>query len=140
VTIDAFFVYGTLKRGECRAHRWPRRPRSVEPAWVHGTLHCRTDYPALTAGGDRVVGELWKFASADVSEVTSVLDEIEGTGQAGQSDLYRREIVRVFALDERSLGDAYTYHYASDPALDGFVRVRRPPWEWPACLRQSSRP
>ena len=63
--IDGDFVYGTLKRGYCRAQWWPSLPRSVETAWIRGHLYGRhievefvaklrdeekfNDLPALTA-------------------------------------------------------------------------------------------
>lgn len=134
MTIDAFFVYGTLKRGECRSQCWPCRPQSVQRAWTHGTLFSRSDYPALVSGHDPVLGELWRFALGDVAAVIQVIDAIEGTGQTDEEDLYTREIVTVFGVDGGQLGRAYTYCYAADPKQDGFVQVRRPPWEWPACL------
>ena len=121
--VDAFFVYGTLKRGECRCGLWPRRPRHVLPAWTHATLWDRPDYPCITTGHHRVEGQLWRFLPDDVDEVRRRLDQIEGTGQPGEADLYHRRVVDVWAPDENLLGRAWAYFYAGDPVQDGFRRV-----------------
>lgn len=129
--IRAVFVYGTLKRGQVRQRCWPCPPQSVVPAWIRGSLYDRADYPALRPGGDRVSGELWRFAEADMGRVVATLDRIEGTNQAGEVDLYRRESVAVFDASDQPLGHAYAYFYETDPRLDGFVRIATPPFQWP---------
>ena len=121
--ITAVFVYGTLKRGQCRSGLWPAEPSSVQPAWTWGKLFGRSDYPALTAGQDRVLGELWKFRTDDIASVLKTLDQIEGTNQPGQNDLYVRVSVETWAPDDQPLQQANVYHYARDPIGDGFVRL-----------------
>ena len=121
--ITAVFVYGTLKRGQCRSGLWPAEPLSVQPAWTLGKLFGRSDYPALTAGQDRVLGELWRFPTDDIASVLETLDQIEVTNQPGQDDLYVRVFVETWDLDDQPLEQAYVYHYATDPASDGFVRI-----------------
>ncbi|KAA5541470.1 gamma-glutamylcyclotransferase [Roseiconus nitratireducens] len=117
------FVYGTLKRGQCREHAWPAVPRDIRPAWIRARLFGRADYPAITAGEDRVVGELWTFDDGQMDSVLRVLDQIEGTSGNQPHDLYHRHVVQVSGLDDHPLGDAYTYFYNSDPARDGFQPV-----------------
>ena len=134
--IDAVFVYGTLKRGQCRAGLWPSSPHSIKQAWVRGRLHDRSDYPAMTPGDDRVRGELWRFPAEAMPRVLEVLDQVEGTNQPETTDLYVRVQVKVIDAQDRSLGNAYTYLYATDPLLDGF-RVIEPSGQdadvaWPA--------
>jgi len=51
------------------------------------------------------------------------LDQIEGTNQPGEPNLYVRALVDVQDLSDQPLGQAYTYHYASDPCLDGFTPI-----------------
>ncbi len=121
VTTAAVFVYGTLKRGQCRESMWPAPPATVCEGFVFGSLFGREDYPAMTGGHDRVLGECWQFEMAEMPAVLEVLDRIEGTNQAGEADLYHRVIVDVFDLRGNLLGEAYTYRYASDPLADGFV-------------------
>lgn len=121
--ITAVFVYGTLKRGQCRSELWPAQPLSVQAAWTRGTLFGRRDYPAMTAGSDRVLGELWKFRADDIARVLETLDEIEGASQPGQKDLYARIEVETWDLTDQPLENANVYHYAIDPTSDGFVRL-----------------
>ncbi len=122
--IQAVFVYGTLKQGQCRFRLWPSEPQSIVPAWTRGSLFGRRDYPAMVAGEDRVIGELWRFEQADVQRVLTTLDEIEGTNQPEMEDLYVRVEIEAWSLDDRPLEPAYAYHYATDPAADGFIRLQ----------------
>lgn len=122
--ITAVFVYGTLKRGQCRSGLWPAEPLSVQEAWTLGSLFGRADYPAMIAGTDRVLGELWHFAEADIPHVIETLDQIEGTNQPGQDDLYIRREVETWDLQDHSLRIASVYHYAVDPTEHGFVRIK----------------
>ena len=121
--IRAVFVYGTLRRGGCRQPLWPAVPLRVEPAWTRGALFARPDYPAMTAGDDRVLGEWWLFPADAMPRVIAVLDEIEGVNQPRQPDLYHRVTLDVFTLDSRPLGQAFGYFYAADPSRDGFRRL-----------------
>ena len=110
--LEHVFVYGTLKRGECREVCWPRAPLSVEPAWTLGALIDLGPYPALLVGCDRVLGELWSFGPHDIATVFEQLDQIEGTNQSGMPNEYDR--VRVTATGQ-TLGEisASTYRYAN---------------------------
>ncbi len=121
--ISSLFVYGTLKRGECRSELWPRDPLSIVPAWVRGTLYGRFDYPALKTGVDRVLGERWQFVEDDMDTVLKTLDEIEGTNQPGQPNLYDRVNVTAFDLDGKPLGISWGYYYSREPFLDGFAEI-----------------
>ncbi|OYP36583.1 gamma-glutamylcyclotransferase [Rhodopirellula sp. MGV] len=127
--ITQVFVYGTLKRGECREHAWPVSPKSVHPAWIRAALFGRHDYPAIVAGGNRVVGELWSFDFDEMPQVLEVLDEIEGTTTNSSDDLYHRQTVAVFQSnphaisadsDEPADAMAYSYFYNQDLTADGF--------------------
>jgi gamma-glutamylcyclotransferase (GGCT)/AIG2-like uncharacterized protein YtfP len=120
---DAVFVYGTLKRGQCRAHRWPASPLRVFEAWTRGYLLGRQDYPALTPGGQRVRGELWVFALDDVPRVLEVLDQIEGTHGNAPGDLYHRHRVTVFDLREGVQHHGHGYFYNLDAQANGFRPV-----------------
>ena len=117
------FVYGTLKRGQCRVSLWPVEPLSIQIGSVRGALYSRADYPAMTVGDDCVIGELWRFDQDSIPAVLETLDQIEGTNQPGQKDLYSRIITEVMSVDGVSLGQAWSYRYASDPLDDGFVRI-----------------
>ncbi|TWT84134.1 AIG2-like family protein [Planctomycetes bacterium CA13] len=121
--IDSVFVYGTLKQGQCRESLWPCAAKTIQPAWAFGTLYGRKDYPAMTIGTDRVRGEHRAFAVEELPIVLDRLDSIEGANQHGCDDLYRRVCVDVFDLNGNRLGQAYGYHYATDPQRDGFQKI-----------------
>ena len=107
--IPCVFVYGTLKRGQVRQRCWPRKPLQIEPAWTCGRLYDLGPYPALVAGNDRVLGELRRFAPADIPETLRVLDDIEGF-HGLPNDLYCRvEIECTAEAGYRVRALAYRY-------------------------------
>ena len=108
--VEAIFVYGTLQRGEVRERCWPRQPLRIEWGTIRGQLRDLGEYPALVAGEDLILGELWHIAESDMQATLATLDEIEWYGQ-DDNDLYVREVVACLSLsgDERR---AYTYRYA----------------------------
>ncbi len=102
------FVYGTLKRGYCRAHVMERaHPQRVAPATVRGRLVDLGDYPGLVAGDGVVHGELWSYD--EVGELLGELDAIEDFEGWDSLDasLYARTVllVEVGSATER----AWTY-------------------------------
>jgi gamma-glutamylcyclotransferase (GGCT)/AIG2-like uncharacterized protein YtfP len=111
VAIYHFFVYGTLKRGECREKCWPRPPLQVESAWVRGELYDTGPYPALRPGNDPVLGEVWSYPAHDLAIVTRVLDEIEEYCEGRIGNLYTRETIECQTFDGRQF-IAQTYVYA----------------------------
>lgn len=114
----AFFVYGTLKRGECREAAWPAPPLRIETGYVRGALYDLGPYPALTAGTDWVRGETWWFDPADASAVRATLDKIEVYDQPGEPDLYLRRTIDVVASPGGPLSVvAETYVYADIRSL-----------------------
>ena len=111
--INAVFVYGTLKRGQERECCWPRPPLAVIPAVTTGELHDLGPYPAMIAGNDQVLGEVWQLAPDDVPETLRVLDEVECFG-VDDVDLYVRSAVTCRAIaDGRDLL-AYAYFLAAE--------------------------
>ena len=121
----AIFVYGTLKRGQCRERCWPVRPLSVEDAEVVGLLFDLGPFPALSHGRGRVAGELWRFDAADMAVVLAVLDQIEGYRNA-PGDLYRRERVAVRCGVE--LESAWTYLFADTPPAHALIASELACW------------
>jgi gamma-glutamylcyclotransferase (GGCT)/AIG2-like uncharacterized protein YtfP len=104
-----FFVYGTLQRGEERAKFWPRPPLLVEAAYSWARLHDLGPYPAMVEGSDRVRGELWTLAEADIPATLEVLDRVEGFNQGGP-DWYVRRVIECSTLDGRR-HEAYSYFW-----------------------------
>lgn len=107
------FVYGTLKRGQCREKCWPRAPLSVQPAFVRGRLLCLGPFPGLVEGEEWIRGEAWKIAHRDLAETIRVLDQIEGFQQPQGADQYQRIEIELFEhIGEPSVGRAITYRLA----------------------------
>lgn len=104
------FVYGTLKRGECRERCWPHQPLAVEPATTAGCLYDLGEYPALAVGDGIVLGELWLIAEQHLVATLAVLDEIEGYAKS-PNDLYVRRVVTCCTRDGAE-HQAQTYFYA----------------------------
>jgi len=134
--ITDFFVYGTLKRGECRDKMWPRKSLSIREVFVRATLYDIGPYPAIrveegdapdeSEALDWVKGELWSFDRVEVPATLLVLDEIEGTNQKGSSNLYDHILVRVFdQMNSRASGVALAYQYSSLHGLR-YSRLMRP--------------
>ena len=119
------FVYGTLKRGQCRERCWPLVPTAGHPAWTFGELYDTGPFPALVAGSDRVAGELWSYEPSAITTVLKALDVIEGTNQPGCVNEYDRVLVDVFGTDEEhGPVRAYTYYYAQQQWLRSFRRLQ----------------
>lgn len=128
--VTTVFVYGTLQRGEVRERCWPHAPLKIEWGTLRGQLRDLGEYPALVAGEDLVLGELWHIAECDIGPTLLALDQIECFGQ-DDVDLYIRETVtcRTLSGEERQ---AFTYKYANPveitlaplvmPDQDGFCR------------------
>ncbi|MCS6798206.1 MAG: gamma-glutamylcyclotransferase [Myxococcota bacterium] len=138
--IDAFFVYGTLMRGECREHVLRAHdPVRWTPAVLEGgRLRDCGSYPGLEPTrrmADRVHGELVAFevgcdAAATVDPGTGPaarfaalverLDDIEGfLGFGVAGSLYERRLVRVHAGDVERLAWAYVLARPEDYPLLG---------------------
>ncbi len=135
---DHVFVYGTLKRGQCRANLWPRAPRWIQTATTLGQLIDLQDYPAMIHGDDLVVGELWCLAPEDLEHTLKVLDAVEGHVPNDPGSLYRREIVSC-VLENGDVILAWTYVFAqpiSGPAMrpDDQGKV-----SWPSVSSRRSR-
>lgn len=121
--LEHVFVYGTLKRGQCREDCWPTTPVSVEVAWTRGRLFDLGPYPGLLVGSDRVLGELWSFKADDMPAVLEVLDRVEGTNQAGESNEYDRVLVAVTRGSHAEVL-ASTYRYADSSVAQRLEPVR----------------
>lgn len=135
--ITSVFVYGTLKRGQCRQSRWPRRPLDIRPGYVRGQLFDLGAYPALLCGAalrglgrggcDWVAGQLWRFSADDIEATLARLDVIEVTNQPGQANLYDRIVVPVHdSPSDVPPTLALAYQFCNHAALGSWNRV-------PAC-------
>jgi gamma-glutamylcyclotransferase (GGCT)/AIG2-like uncharacterized protein YtfP len=112
-----FFVYGTLKRGQCREHCWPVVPVAVQPALTRGQLYDTGPYPAMIEGDDWVVGELWSFHLTDQTTIARVLDVIEEYDEQSPDNLYVRKLVTCWTLDAvETIASTYIYARRRDLA------------------------
>lgn len=110
----SFFVYGTLKRDECRGSCWPVAPISIEAATMLGRLYDLGPYPAMTPGENLIAGECWTYAARDEEAVLAALDMIEGYTGSPDHDLYTR-VQRPCQLDDGTTKTCWTYHYNGVP-------------------------
>ena len=108
-TIANVFVYGTLMRGEIRAHAWTDRgAECVLLADVSGRLCDHVSYPGLVLDDHRRIrGEFIRFR--EIGPVLRALDAIEGFYGFGDSDnLFDRTLVMVHVGNNR-LRQAWVY-------------------------------
>lgn len=80
-TIQALFVYGTLRPGEVRwQHLAPYVVGEGRDACVAGELYdTELDYPAAMFGGDaRILGRIYSLDERQLTDALVHLDEVEG--------------------------------------------------------------
>ena len=118
--MTVLFVYGTLKRGDCR-HRLLEGQRFLGEAETAATyrLFDLGDYPGLveSPGGVRVAGELYEVADGRLTRI----DAEEGVAEG----LYRRASVRLVAPPDRPAAETYLYNgdVSERPELPGVWTV-----------------
>lgn len=134
--ITELFVYGTLKRGQCRQSLWPRKPTRVSESFICGRLYDLGPYPAIRVDGDDamethgfdldwIAGELWTFHRGDMPATLAVLDEIEQTNQPGRRNLYDHVLVRAYERPRSATSQlTLVYQYSDAYGLDHSLRVR----------------
>lgn len=140
--VTDFFVYGTLKRGECRESLWPCKPITVREGFIRARLYDLGLYPALRvddeqgelpshhlSGGrddlDWVQGEVWSFTRSDALITNRILDEIEETNQRGYRNLYDHVLARVYDRPHAKASKlALVYQYSSSGRLSNHCRLR----------------
>jgi gamma-glutamylcyclotransferase (GGCT)/AIG2-like uncharacterized protein YtfP len=116
------FVYGTLKRGQCREPLWPHRPLEIREATLRAALYDLGPYPAIGPGDDLIAGELWFLRADHIEKTLRVLDRVEGFNQAGKTNWYERQIVECRDA-HGEVHRAYTYFFADEEKLNGAQRV-----------------
>ncbi len=109
---ERVFVYGTLRRGECRDLRSSfGGGEFVGEGWVDGVLYDIGEYPGLRldAAGGRVAGEIFEVSA----ETLDRLDELEGFDPKRiEESEYLRVRVAV-AGGAGGLQDCWTYEIAA---------------------------
>lgn len=148
--VNAFFVYGTLKRTQCREKCWPSQPLSIRSAWIPGRLLDLDAYPGLIApssANEWVQGELWQLASSAIPSTLKVLDEIEGysASRTASENLYVRIKNHARVIDPTQSGSdsksiiAWTYFYNQESCAQSTSPLVPPRkqgshwiYEWPS--------
>lgn len=107
----AFFVYGTLKRGQSNHQLIAPAVLTAVPATIRGRLYDVGPFPALGPGDDVVHGELMTVASADLPRLLATLDDLEGYEPADPAgSMYRRRIVAATVAGRELAAFAYFYN------------------------------
>ena len=121
--ISAVFVYGTLKKGQCREQCWPVAPLETVKAWTFGELYDTGPYPALFPGHDLVAGEIWRFPCNEIDGVLRELDEIEEYRPGREAtNLYNRRVIEC-TDHSGAVHRAHGYLYARSAEKNFFKRV-----------------
>ncbi len=104
------FVYGTLKPGEANYQKYcAGKVLDATPAITLGELFALPmGFPAMTLGDRPVYGYLLSFTNP---EILMALDELEDYQPArdASENLYYRQMIEIYDLEERSLGCAWVY-------------------------------
>lgn len=128
----SFFVYGTLKTGECRDgvfHRYLKNGFTLVKGSIKAKLFDLGPYPAIAKGEDTVHGELVTIKDEkELDKIMGVLDGIEGYRGPGHRNLYDRKIVKVDTGDDTV--EAFTYFFGNEERLDDSKHL--PEGVWPA--------
>ena len=107
------FVYGTLKKGQCRAAFLDGQVYRGEAKTVaaYRMFDCGT-YPGMIASkpGVEIIGEVWTVDD----ECLAALDELEGVDEV----LYRRDSIRMKAPFHQSDVFGYLYLQSTDGLRD----------------------
>jgi gamma-glutamylcyclotransferase (GGCT)/AIG2-like uncharacterized protein YtfP len=132
------FVYGTLKPGEANYQKYcAGKVVNAECATTRGQLFALSvGYPAMTLGDSQVYGYLLSFADLRILSRLDELEDYHPTRQISEN-LYSRQEVEVFNLQEISLGWAWVYLMTLDRVsqLSGFLQ---PDGWWSGCGLKSN--
>jgi gamma-glutamylcyclotransferase (GGCT)/AIG2-like uncharacterized protein YtfP len=130
----AFFVYGTLKRGQLNCSLIEPHARWIERAYTSGRLFDVGLFPALVEGEGTVHGELVHLDAMDVPRLLSLIDRLEDfRPEDPGGSMYVRRVVEV-TTDSNHRVPAYAYFYNCEhPSLPRpATLVHLAAGEWPA--------
>jgi gamma-glutamylcyclotransferase (GGCT)/AIG2-like uncharacterized protein YtfP len=112
----AFFVYGTLKRGQANFPLVAAAVRGVVPATIRGRLYDMGPFPALAEGDEAVRGEVLTVEPGELPRLLRALDELEGFAPGDPAgSIYLRRVVDAKTDDGAEVA-AFAYFYNRDPA------------------------
>jgi len=132
----AFFVYGTLKRGQPNHRLLAPFVRSSAPGYVLGALYDTFDYPVLTDGSDMVHGDLLRLSPPEMERALEIVDRFEEyVSTAPAMSLFERRVVEVHIGDgevevsETERAYAYFYNAACGiPPVQDLPRIPEGNW------------
>ena len=137
----AFFVYGTLMRGQANFAACAGDALTVTPATAVGTLyHFQAGFPiALDTGRDHIVGQIMTFP--DPARTLDVFDELEGVEDGSDRPLYVRVVREVRPLDDGAAVTCWMYVAPPDrlPRIQPYAMVV-PGGDWAAFLHSEACP
>ena len=119
--VNAFFVYGTLKRSFLRGGLWPRRPLRILSGTIQSDLYDLGPYPAAAPGKHWLLGEMWEFNAEDMDLTIRELDAIEGFSPHREHNEYVRQVVTVEYEGTESQSEqklAYAYFAARSRQIE----------------------
>lgn len=117
------FLYGTLRRGACNAHRMAGA-QFLSPGTVAGKLIRIDWYPGLVPDVDagEVQGEVWRVSPKMLAE----LDRYEGCDpESGAGEEYRRILAQV-NLEDGGKTDAWVWNWTGP--VDGYPVIESGDW------------
>ncbi len=139
--VNAFFVYGTLKKSHLRGGLWPRKPLRIIVGSIQSDLFDLGPYPAATPGKHWVLGEIWEFNQMDIEPTIVELDLIEGYVSSRENNEYIRRIVNAEFMGPETTPKqmrAYAYFAAQPKRLEIARKIKpfleflgRPVAAWP---------
>ena len=126
----AFFVYGTLKRGQSNYHLIAGAVCDAAIATVRGRLYDVGPFPALADGDECVYGEVLTIDPDVLPRLLAILDDLEGYDPIDpDGSMYVRRLVTATDAGGRELV-AHAYFYNRDP--DPFVHLPGGEWRGPS--------
>lgn len=108
--MQRIFVYGSLRQGHYNYKKYLQgRSRFCGHGWVRGELYalCGVTYPALIAGEQRVLGEIYEVSDA-VAKAIDVLEEYE---EGNPDNEYERIAVMVYDAQGQEIAKLPVYFY-----------------------------
>lgn len=133
------FVYGTLKPGEANYQKYcVRKVVSAQRATTRGQIFALPmGYPAMTLGASLVHGYLLSFADSRILSELDELEDYQSTRKISEN-LYNRQQVEVFNLQEVSLAWAWVY-LMTPHRVNQIGGILQPDGWWSGCGLKSSK-
>jgi gamma-glutamylcyclotransferase (GGCT)/AIG2-like uncharacterized protein YtfP len=117
--IDTVFVYGTLKKSQCREQSMNEISLGSKDENITAKMYNIGKFPAITLEKEEVLGEIHKVKKEQ--ESIESLDQIEGFVGYDKSSLYNRILINS------SQGICWTYVWNRD--IDTYPVIKSGNWD-----------